>query len=118
MRLIQHLLSRRRNYVRRFKFSERHWSVLCLYSNLVRLTSNYDFSLNTIRLSWLSPSNRIFLSIIYHQLKFISHKKLKELGELLENKNKEVENMLVLVANLEQIENSLEFAADEVAYKH
>ena len=39
---------------------------------------------------------------------------LKELVELIENKNKEVENML------EQIENSLislEFAADEVACK-
>ncbi len=45
---------------------------------------------------------------------------LNELVELIENKNKEVENMLVLVANLEQIENSLislEFAADEVACK-
>ncbi len=59
--------------------------------------------------------------------------------ELLKNKNKEVENMLVLVANLEQIENGLirlevaaneiegnrkaesrrlEDAADEVACKH
>ena len=40
--------------------------------------------------------------------------------ELLENKNKEVENMLVLVANLEQIENGLirlEFAANEIACK-
>ncbi len=40
---------------------------------------------------------------------------MNELGELLENKNKEVEQMLVLLDNLEQIENSLEFAADEVA---
>ncbi len=41
--------------------------------------------------------------------------------ELIENKNKEVENMLIFVANLEQIENSLirlEFAGDEVACKH
>ncbi len=45
---------------------------------------------------------------------------MKDLGDLIENKNKEVENMLVLVANLEQIENSLislQFAADEVACK-
>ena len=37
------------------------------------------------------------------------------MGECKENKNKEVENMLVLVANLEQIENSLEVVAHEVA---
>jgi len=40
------------------------------------------------------------------------------LGELKENKNKEVENMLVLIANLEQIENSLEVVAHEVACIH
>ena len=43
------------------------------------------------------------------------------MGELLENKNKEVDNMIVLVANLEQIESSLirlEFAADEIECKH
>ncbi len=39
------------------------------------------------------------------------------LSERKENKNKEVENMLVLVANLEQIENRVEFAADELACK-
>ncbi len=41
--------------------------------------------------------------------------------ELLENKNKEVENMLVLVANLDQIENGLirlEFVANEIECKH
>ena len=46
---------------------------------------------------------------------------MNDLVELIQNKNKEVENMLVLVANLEQIENSLirlEFAGDEVACKH
>ena len=37
--------------------------------------------------------------------------------ELLENKNKEVENMLFLVANLEKIENRLEFAANQIACK-
>ena len=45
---------------------------------------------------------------------------MNELVELFENKNKEVENMKVLLANLEQIEESLirlEFAADEVACK-
>ena len=40
------------------------------------------------------------------------------LSERKENKNKEVENMLVLVANLEQIENRLEFAADELSCIH
>ena len=58
---------------------------------------------------------------IWHQLNFISHKKLNELIEHIENKNKEVENMLVLVANLEKKEHdliSLEFAAEEVACKH
>ena len=42
------------------------------------------------------------------------------MGDLIEKKNKEVENMLVLVANLEQIENSLrtlEVAAHELACK-
>ena len=42
------------------------------------------------------------------------------MGEPLENKNKEVENMLVLLANLDQIENGLirlEFAANEIACK-
>ncbi len=39
------------------------------------------------------------------------------MGECNENKNKEVENMLVLVPYLEQIENSLEVAANEVACK-
>ena len=56
-------------------------------------------------------------ALIWHKLNVICHKKLKELGELLENKNKEVENMQVIVANLEQIENRLrrlEVAADEV----
>ncbi len=43
---------------------------------------------------------------------------MNDLGELIENKNKEVENMLVLLANLEQIENRLEFAAGEVACIH
>ena len=46
---------------------------------------------------------------------------LKELVELIENKNKEVENMLVLVANLEKIENGLirlEFTANEIECKH
>ena len=60
------------------------------------------------------------LNLIWHQLNFIGHKKLKELGELIENKNKEVENMLVIVANLEQIENrsrTLEVAAHELACK-
>ena len=55
------------------------------------------------------------LNLIWHQLNFIGHKKFVELGDLIENKNKEVENMLVLVANLEQIENSLEVVAHEVA---
>ncbi len=39
------------------------------------------------------------------------------MGELIENKNKRVENMLVLEVNLAQIENGLsrlEGAADEV----
>ncbi len=43
------------------------------------------------------------------------------MGELLENKNKEVEKMLVLVANLDQIENGLirlEFTANEIECKH
>ena len=42
------------------------------------------------------------------------------MGELLENINKEVENMVVIVANLEQIENrsrKLEVAAHELACK-
>ena len=46
---------------------------------------------------------------------------LNEFVELIENKNKEVENMLVFVSNLEQIENGLirlEFAAEEVACMH
>ena len=38
--------------------------------------------------------------------------------DLNENKNKEVEDILVLVENLEQIGNSLEFAANEVACIH
>ena len=43
------------------------------------------------------------------------------MGELLENKNKEVENMLVLVAYLDQIENGLirlEYIANEIECKH
>jgi len=40
------------------------------------------------------------------------------LGERKENKNKEVENMLVLLANLEKIENSLEVVGHEVACIH
>ena len=40
------------------------------------------------------------------------------MGERKENKNKEVEKMLVLLANLEQIKNRLEFAAGEVAWIH
>ncbi len=40
------------------------------------------------------------------------------LSERKENKNKEVEDMLVLVAYLEQIENRLEFAADELSCIH
>jgi len=40
------------------------------------------------------------------------------LEERRENKNKEVENMLVIVANLEQIENSFEVIAHEVACIH
>ena len=61
------------------------------------------------------------LNLIWHQLNFIGHKKFKELGDLIENKNTEGENMLVLVANLEQIEKGLirlEFAAHELACKH
>ncbi len=43
------------------------------------------------------------------------------MGECKENKIKEVENMLVLLAKLEQIENGLirlEFAANEKSRKH
>ena len=43
---------------------------------------------------------------------------MNELVDLNENKNKKVKNMLVVVANSEQIENSLEVAADEVACIH
>ena len=42
---------------------------------------------------------------------------MKELGELRENKNKEVEIILFVVTNLEQRENGLirlEFAAEQI----
>ncbi len=44
-----------------------------------------------------------------------------DLLEEIESKNKEVENILVLLANLDQIENGLirlEVAANEIACKH
>ena len=40
------------------------------------------------------------------------------MGERKESKNKEEKNKVVLVANLEQIENSLEVIAHEEACKH
>ena len=43
---------------------------------------------------------------------------MNELGEFLEKKNNEVENRLLLVSNLEQIENRVEFAADELSCIH
>ena len=43
---------------------------------------------------------------------------MNELGELIENKNKGVENMLVVVVKLKQGLIRLEFAADEVICKH
>ena len=43
---------------------------------------------------------------------------MNELGEFIDNKNKGVENMLVVVVNLKQGLIRLEFAADEIVCKH
>ncbi len=60
----------------------------------IRLSSNYDFSLTPIRLSWLSPSYFLFSQ------PYLSAIKVYLSEDLNENKNKEVEYILVLVTYL------------------
>ena len=68
MRLIQHLVSRHRNYVRRFKFTERHSSAQCYNSLLpstpmicLPLTKASRFLLINFHVSHLLTSSAFWL---------------------------------------------------------